>query len=49
MLDKETQEEQQVIKFYPKDEGLYISDFDNYMDRGNPFIKIVKEEYEAWK
>jgi transcription elongation factor len=38
-LDKEDQQQEQSINFYPKDQGLFISDFDSFMEKGNPIIK----------
>ncbi|TNV73089.1 hypothetical protein FGO68_gene10189 [Halteria grandinella] len=39
-LERETQIKDRVIKQYAKDEGLCISDFDEYMPSGNPFIIV---------
>ena len=37
-----------VIRNYSKEEGIYISDFDNYM-QGNPFVKKIEEWSELIK
>jgi hypothetical protein len=39
LLDKEEQLEEKSINFYGKNDGVMITDFDDFMENGNHFIK----------
>ena len=39
-LEREEQIRDRVIKQYARDEGLSISDFDEFMPQGNPLIIV---------